>query len=109
MTAPTPSRGRSVRNLTVNVHEPIHEMTVAWERGVFTWDTDLDEARAGELKDANAVRSYAELRTAGWITFLMEIGDELGRRERRVQAGEETLSFTALLDAQRFHAAFQSS
>jgi glutaredoxin len=104
--APTPSRGRSVRNLTVNVHEPVHEMTVAWEGGVFTWDTDRDEARARGLTDAGSVRSYAESRTAGWITFLMDVGDALGRDERLVQAGGETLSFTALLDAQRFHAAF---
>ncbi len=104
--APTPSRGRSVRNLTVNVHEPVHEMTVAWEGGVFTWDTDSDETRARGLTDAASVRAYAESRTAGWITFLMDVGDALGRDERLVQAGGETLSFTALLDAQRFHAAF---
>jgi glutaredoxin len=106
MQASTPSRGRTVRNLTVNVHEPVHEMTVAWEGGVFTWDTDADEVRARALTDASSVRSYAQLRTAGWITFLMDVGDELGREERHVQAGGETLSFTDLLDAQRFHAAF---
>ena len=33
MIAPTPSRGRTIRNLTVNVHEPIHELTIAWGAG----------------------------------------------------------------------------
>jgi hypothetical protein len=102
----TPSRGRSVRNLTVNVHEPVHEMTVAWESGVFSWDTDQDERLAGGLEDAERVRAYAQSRTAGWIAFLIGLDGELGRRDPQVQAGEETLAFSALLDAQRFHAAF---
>ena len=106
MIAPTPSRGRTIRNLTVNVHEPVHEMTVAWEHGTFTWDTDRDEGRADRLEDEQAVRSYAEAKTAEWIMFLTDLGDELGRRRADVQAGAERLSFDALLDAQRFHAAF---
>lgn len=106
MIAPTPSRGRPIRNLTVNVHEPIHELTVAWEHGTFTWDTDLDEDRAAQLEDESAVRSYAEAKTAEWIMFLTELGDDVGRRNPEVSAGAERLSFGALLDAQRFHAAF---
>jgi hypothetical protein len=106
MASATPSRGRTVRNLTVNVHEPVHEMTVAWESGRFTWDTDQDERLAGELADPDQVRSYAQSRTAGWIAFLIDLDEELGRRDPQVQAGEETLAFSALLDAQRFHAAF---
>jgi glutaredoxin len=106
MVAPTPSRGRTIRTLTVNVHEPIHELTVAWERGTFTWDTDADEARAARLEDEQAVRSYAEAKTAEWITFLTDLGDDVGRYDPEVSAGAERLSFGALLDAQRFHAAF---
>jgi glutaredoxin len=106
MWSPTPSRGRSIRNLTVNVHEPLHEMIVAWESGVFTWDTDQDEHRAGRFDDADQLRAYAASRTAEWIAFLMDLDAELGRRDPEVQAGEERLAFSALLDAQRFHAAF---
>jgi len=106
MNAPTPSRGRSIRNLTVNVHVPLAEMAAAWETGVFTWDTDEDERIAAELGDADAVRAFAQARSAAWIAFLMDVGDELGQGERDVRAGEEELDFSALLDAQRFHAAF---
>jgi hypothetical protein len=106
MNAPTPSRGRSVRNLTVNVHVPLGEMAAAWETGIFTWDTDEDERIAAELADADAVRAYAEARSAGWIAFLMDAGDDLGQADRSVRAGAEELAFSALLDAQRFHAAF---
>jgi glutaredoxin len=106
MTTATRSRGRTVRNLTVNVHEPVRQLQVAWEHGQFVWDTDQDERRACALEDVSAVRSYAELATAEWIMFLADVGDQLGRPGHQVQAGEETLSFDALLDAQRFHAAF---
>ncbi len=106
MIAPTPSRGRSIRNLTVNVHEPVHEMTVAWEHGTFTWDTDRDEARAGRLEDAPAVRSYAEAKTAEWIMFLTDLGDELGRRGRRCRAGTGAVVVRRAARRSRFHAAF---
>jgi len=106
LTAPTPSRGRSVCNLTVNVHEPLALMADAWETGTFTWDTDLDGGKAAQLADADAVRRYAEARTAGWIVFLSDAGDDLAERDPAVRAGGETISFSTLLDAQRFHAAF---
>jgi len=104
--APTPSRGRTIRNLTVNVHEPLALMSEAWTSGSFAWDTDQDERRAAELADADAVRSYAERRTAEWIAFLTDVGDALGSSDPVVQAGGETIAFSTLLDAQRFHAAF---
>ena len=106
MASPTPSRGRTLRNLTVNVHEPLGELAVAWETGVFTWDTDQDERLAGELGDADGLRAYAQSRTAGWIAFLIGLDDELGEHDPQVRAGDETLAFSALLDSQRFHAAF---
>jgi len=106
MTAPTPSRGRTVRNLTVNVHEPIHELTVAWETGVFTWDTDLDEERASAFSDPDELRVYAQSRLAGWITFLSDLGDGITTSDPTIRAGEETVQFSSLLDAQRFHASF---
>ena len=106
MTASTPSRGRTVRNLTVNVHEPIRELTVAWEGGVFVWDTDLDEERASAFSDADELRAYALSRTAGWVTFLTDLGDEIMGRDPAVRASGEPVSFSSLLDAQRFHAAF---
>jgi glutaredoxin len=106
MTLGTRSRGRTVRNLTVNVHEPIHELTVAWETGVFDWNTELDEERATALGDANELRAYAHARTAEWITFLSGLGDELSLGDPMIRAGDEDVTFSSLLDAQRFHAAF---
>lgn len=106
MIAPTPSRSRSLRELTVNVHEPLRLMEVAWESGRFAWNTDRDEELAGELADAAALRAYAERRSAGWIAFLSGVGDELAERDPEILAGEEPLAFSALLDSQRFHAAF---
>jgi glutaredoxin len=106
MTAATPSRGRTLANLTVNVHEPIHQLTVAWESGVFTWDTDLDEERASAFTDAGELRAYALSRAAGWITFLSDLGDGIADRDPAIRAGDETVRFSSLLDSQRFHAAF---
>lgn len=106
MSTPTPSRGRSVRELTINVHEPLREMEVAWETGRFTWNTGRDEVLASDLADAEELRAYSEARSAGWIAFLSSVGEELEQRDPDIRAGGETLSFSALLDSQRLHAAF---
>ena len=42
---PTPSRGRTLRNLTVNVFHPLELLADAGETGRFDWDPDLDEER----------------------------------------------------------------
>jgi len=66
LTAPTPSRGRSLRNLTVNVFHPFELLPVAFETGRFDWDPDLDESRAATLRDAAAVVAYARSCSAIW-------------------------------------------
>ena len=56
---PTPSRGRTLRNLTVNVFHPLELLAGAGETGRFDWDPDLDEERERRLADAPALNAYA--------------------------------------------------
>ena len=101
LTAPTQSRGRTLRNLTVNVFHPFELLPAAWATGEFPWEPERDDEREQALGD---VLAYAEGILAAWTDFVLEHGEELG--ERSVVSPRGELLFSALLDSQRNHIAF---
>lgn len=104
--APTPSRGRSLRNLTVNVVHPFELLPEAWATGVFPWRPEEDELRERELRSAEQVVAYAERTYERWSGFVSEHGAELDRRSRRVSSPRGEIGWPDLLDQQRWHLAF---
>ena len=84
--APTPSRGRSLRNLTVNVVHPFELLPEAWATGVFPWKPEEDELRERELRSAEQVVSYAERGYERWSGFVPVLGAELDQRSQRVSS-----------------------
>lgn len=106
LTRPTPSRGRSLRNLTVNVFHPFELIPGAWETGRFDWRPEEDERREHELRDVETVLRFAQRAAGGFHDFLTEQGDELGRADRLVGTPRGAVSFSSLLDFQRWHAAY---
>jgi hypothetical protein len=103
---PTPSRGRSLRNLTVNVHHPFELLPPAWDEGSFPWDPDRDGEREELLVGADAVRDYATGVTEHWRAFVAANGPALGARDPLVASPRGDVRFSALLDSQRWHAAY---
>ncbi len=104
--APTPSRGRSLRNLTVNVHHPFELLPEAWAGGSFPWDPDRDGEREERLADAGAVHAYAAGITTRWAAFVAANGPGLGTHDPVVASPRGHARFSVLLDGQRWHAAF---
>jgi hypothetical protein len=103
---PTPSRDRSVRNLTVNVFHPFQLLPAAFDEGRFEWDPDLDEPREASLRDAAAVVAYATDRHVAWREWLLEREPELLVRDPIVESPRGELTYRNLLASQRWHAAF---
>ena len=103
--APTRSRGRTLRNLTVNVFHPFELLPGACSHGTFQWDPDVDDAREAPLTAAGAVTAYASERREGWVVFLEGHGDTLDPH-RSVRSPRGTLALAALLASQRWHVAF---
>jgi hypothetical protein len=103
---PTQSRGRSIRNLTVNVFHPFELLPPAWDTGRFDWDPDRDDERERALKSAAAVVEYAEQIAQAWAEFVATHEDELERRDPQVQTLRGDLSYSELLEAQCAHADF---
>ena len=106
LTAPTPSRGRSLRNLTVNVFHPFELLPTAFETGRFDWDPTLDEKREAALQDAPAVVAYASDRYVAWQDWLRENERDLLTREPDITSPRGCVTYSNLLDSQRWHAAF---
>jgi hypothetical protein len=104
--APTPSRGRSLRNLTVNTFHPVELLPGAWARGEFDWNPDDDAEREQALADAPAVCSYAERIAGIWNDFVLETGDGLSERDPVVTSPRGEVPFSDLLASQRWHAAY---
>ena len=106
VTRPTPSRGRSLRNLTVNVFHPFELLPEAWKTGRFDWDPDRDAEREWQLVDAASVVHFAERAAAGWGGFLHESGEALELSDRLVGTPRGEVAYSSLLDFQRWHAAY---
>jgi hypothetical protein len=106
LTLPTPSRGRSLRNLTVNVFHPVELLPIAFDKGRFDWDPTADDVREARLEDAAAVVGYASERYLAWHDWLLEREAELLARDPDVESPRGNVTYGTLLDSQRWHAAF---
>jgi hypothetical protein len=109
---PTPSRGRTLRNLHVNVSRPIALLPTALRQRHFDWhpepghpDSDDEiERTLGSLEDASA---FADEIASGYMLFLMEAEEELETQDPVVRTSHHgALPFSALLEHQRAHVAF---
>jgi hypothetical protein len=103
---PTPSRDRSLRNLTVNVFHPFELLPVAFDEGRFDWDPMLDDVREASLQDAAAVLAYATDRYVAWQDWLRVREAELLVRDPVVHSSRGDITYRNLLASQRWHAAF---
>lgn len=105
VTAPTPSRGRSLRNLTVNTFHPIELLPAACERGVFPWNPDGDDDRERLLIDAAAVQAYAGRIAGLWAAFVLGAAGHL-EADLPVESPRGEVTVANLLASQRWHAAY---
>ena len=106
LTAPTPSRERSLRNLTVNVFHPFELLPGAWANGRFLWEPERDEERERALRGPADVVDYAARILAAWTEFVLEHGDDLGQRDPLVSSPRGDILLSALLESQLEHVSF---
>ena len=106
LAAPTQSRGRSLRNLTVNVFHPFELLPAAWSGGGFPWEPERDDEREGRFHASAQLVAYAERILAAWSDFVLAHADELGRHDPLVSSPRGEVRFSALLNSQLEHIAF---
>src|SRR5439155_4384911 len=103
---PTPSRGRSLRNLTVNVFHPFELLPAAWQDGEFPWEPERDAERETALHGRDELLAYAGCVHAAWTDFVLAHERELGERDPLVSSPRGALRYSALLDAHVSHLDF---
>jgi hypothetical protein len=103
---PTPSRGRTLRNLTVNVFDPVSLLPDAFLAGRFEWKPEEDDRREQGLRSTADVVEFARDAADAWMVFLGDHGEDLDRRNPPVASSRGDVTFGALLEYQRWHAAF---
>lgn len=101
---PTPSRGRSLRNLTVNVFHPFELLPRAWALGEFPWQPEHDAEREAAFPSHERLLEWATAAAAGWRSF--SDGGNVAARDPIVTSPRGQTRFSALLSFQRWHAAY---
>jgi hypothetical protein len=103
---PSRSRGRSLRNLTVNVFHPFELLPAAWTTGEFDWQPEQDDARETHLTNHSSLVRFAEPAATAWSRFLDEHGREIETHDPLVSSPRGRVPFSALLSFQRWHVAY---
>lgn len=103
---PTPSRGRTVRNLTVNVFHPFELLPIAWRTGRFDWYPEEDAQRELSITDFAELNDYARKIFNNWQMFLMEVEDEFEAHDPLITSSRGDAPFSVVLRSQRWHVAF---
>jgi hypothetical protein len=101
---PTPARGRSLRNLTVNVFHPFELLPAAWASGEFPWRPEDDGAREERLVHLGDLLAFAAGAADGWRDFLAQ--EDVDGGDRTVESPRGEVRFSALVSFQRWHAAY---
>jgi hypothetical protein len=101
---PTPSRGRTLRNLTVNVFHPFELLPEAWTSGEFPWRPEDDLAREDGFTDREQLLAWAAASAECWRAFLGR--EDLDARDPVVSSPRGKARFSALVSFQLWHAAY---
>lgn len=107
LVADTESRGRSIRNLTMNAVYPISLLPETYKTGKFDWGlVDIDEQLAQRYEDTEALAAFAQSVHDSWAVFLAGYEDVLAERDPWIDAPRGRMRFSELLGHQRWHLSF---
>jgi hypothetical protein len=105
--AETESRGRSIRNLTMNAVYPISLLPETWVTRTLDWGiVDLDEERAQAYTTTEGLADYAREVHDLWSMFMLETEDALALDDPVVETPRGMLAYSALLASHRWHLSF---
>ncbi len=105
--ADTRSRGRTIRNLTMNAVHPISLLPATRETGRFDWGlVDIDEQLAEQYETTEALATFAQGVHDNWTAFVVAYEDDLASEDPWIEAPRGRMRFSDLLAHQRWHISF---
>ena len=106
LSRPTPSRGRTLRELTVNVFEQFEHAPEAWETGELRRDPDDDASRAAAFPSRQELVGWADGIAQRWGDFLLLHERELDDAPPPFSSVRGMLEWGPFVSAKRWHTAF---
>ena len=106
MLEPPPSRGRSLRELTVTGFRPFERLPAASETGRFDWESRQDAPIAAAIATSASLISFAERVERAWARFLLESAPSLEPPGRLVATARGNVAYADLVAFHAVHAAF---
>ena len=104
---PTPSRGRTLKHLTVNVFLPISLLRGAWEERNFPWYPEEDDPKVeATVPDQPRLIAYARSVLRSWTDAVMTLEDAWRGDDPLITSPRGDLPYSLLLMSQRWHAGF---
>lgn len=105
---PTPSRQRSIRNLTVNTFHPFELLPEAWDTAEFLWDSagPLEIEREGQMTDKETLLAWMQRTSNSWQSFLLDHEEELQGEGPFTHTIRGDVTYNVILNGQRWHAAW---
>ncbi|HEU0167804.1 MAG TPA: hypothetical protein VFS62_08510, partial [Chloroflexota bacterium] len=100
---PTPNRGRDLRELTYNIHNPIALMRDALDSREFLWDTSGDVAPSRGFDTPDKLAAFCRDTRTSW--YARATNFDADKVEDPVQTARGTVSQHQLLASQAGHAA----
>jgi hypothetical protein len=103
LSTPTPNRGRDLRELAFNIHDPISRMRNALDSGTFLWATETDFDRSRHFQSAAELADFCRDTRVNWLERAAAVDDDAARTV--VQTARGVLTQQQVLEAQAGHAA----
>ena len=106
LSRPTQSRGRTLRELTVNVFEQLEHAPEAWETGELRRDPGDDATRAAAFASRDELVGWADGIAQRWGDFLLLHERDLDEAPPPFASARGTLEWGPFVSAKLWHTAF---
>lgn len=104
---PTPSRGRTLKHLTVNVFLPISLLPAAWRSHDFPWHPERDDPLVeATVPGHERLVTYARGVLRAWTDAVLTHEEDWSGDDPLITSPRGDLPFSQLLMSQRWHAGF---
>jgi hypothetical protein len=103
LSTPTPNRGRDLRELVFNIHDPINLMRESLSTGLFEWSTADDFQLSRCFTSASELAQFCRTTRLRWLERAIVV--DATEAVRNVRTPRGNLSQQQLLEAQSLHAA----
>jgi hypothetical protein len=103
LSAPTPNRGRDLKELVFNIHDRIGPMVEALDSGIYAWTSGDEYAESRRFDTTEELVRYCRKARTQWFEGTCRVQDD--RSEKIVETKKGPVTQLQLLESRAFHSA----